>query len=234
MHSIEPNDNNIQDEGEELSLPENQIHERWRTINSLQWPVMQMVRISMTNYRISPVKITGKTSFWQIMWTPPGSRNFIYKNYVKNYMKDWIKIFSGFKWLFKWVKNLAVCWNEGQMHGRLNSMKYSANLWVYISNRIKHSPPTSDKTENMEIKMLLKQPPSGRMLINFYRLHFLDIPKSKWHSHLFSLAKSCTSLIIQVLKTVYNTYYHLHNSTTLTFQHRTCWSSISILEKKNN
>lgn len=118
VHSIEPNDNNIQDEGEELSLPENQIHERWRTINSLQWPVMQMVRISMTNYRISPVKITGKTSFWQIMWTPPGSRNFIYKNYVKNYMKDWIKIFSGFKWLFKWMKNLAVCWNEGQMHGR--------------------------------------------------------------------------------------------------------------------
>jgi len=31
----------------------------------------------------------------------------------------------------------------------------------------------------MEIKMLVKQSPSGRMLINFYRLHLLDIPKIK-------------------------------------------------------
>lgn len=131
-------------------------------------------------------------------------------------MKTRIKIS---KCVFKWADNLGICWSGGEIHGRWNSMKYSANLWVYISNIIEQSPPTSDKTENMETKMLVKQLPSGRMLINFYRLHFLDIPKWKWHSHLFSLAKSCTSLIMQVWKlciihtTTYTTAQRWHFST---------------------
>lgn len=48
VHPTEPNVSNIQVEWEELSLPENQTRERWRSINSPQQPATQTVRISMT------------------------------------------------------------------------------------------------------------------------------------------------------------------------------------------
>lgn len=117
VHLIQPNVSTTQVEQEELSLPEHPTRERWSSINSLQRPAMQTGRTSMTMAGFLLLKSLAEPHFYieqehhqaqgilfiktmfQITWIPEPK----FSVDISGCSSEW--------------KNLAVHWNEGQMHG---------------------------------------------------------------------------------------------------------------------